>query len=107
MSKIFVNENPQPLTRLRPQLAQGHDSFKVLVDQVRGRKRAWPVTPTSRHDGFAVVGGTIMLGALGIVVYLWHKELLLAAAVFVLLGTFARSPIFAIGGALLLLLLAR
>jgi hypothetical protein len=48
-----------------------------------------------------------MLGGLGIEIYLWHKELLLGAAVFVLFVTFARSPIFAIGGALLLLLLVR
>jgi len=73
--------------RLRPQLAQGHNNFRVLVDQVRGRKRVWPVTPTSRHDRLAAVGGAIMLSALGIVVYLWHKELLLAAAVFVHLAS--------------------
>jgi hypothetical protein len=107
MSKIFVNENPQGLAPPRTQLAQAHDDFGTLVDRIRDRKSPRAVVSKSQHDPIAAIGGAIVLGALGLAVYFWHREIFMVAAVLVLFGTFTRSPLLAIGGALLMLSLAR
>lgn len=101
MSKIFVNENPQPRAPLRHQPPPGlapPDSWSP------------PAAKPSREglDHPAVfVAGLVMLAVPVVALVMWAKQIAMIAAVFVLFGLFARSPLLAVGGALTLLLLAR
>lgn len=111
MSKVFVNENPQAPAPLR---------YQRLGDRPRTDWRSLTAAPTRSiaaapkrrpREGFddpaTFVAGLVVLGLLVFALVTWWKQVALFAAVFVLLSLFARSPILAVGGALLLLLAAR
>ncbi len=102
MSKIFINENPQAPAPLR---------YQRRGDYTRTNWRSLAATPKRPREGFehpAVFAvGLVMMALLVFALVAWGKQIAMVAAVFVLLGLFARSPILAIGGALTLLLLAR
>lgn len=106
MSKIFTNETPRPPTPLSVKFAQVDDRFRMLADRVRGKRR--PSKKRPEPWGKEAIGGLILIAAItvGVVVafHYWSTKILIMTAVLWFLTMVTRQPLFAIGGALLLLL---
>jgi len=108
MSKIFVNENPQAPAMLRYQ----HRRDQPRTDWRSLTRAPTPAAPKRKprqgfNDPATFVAGLVVLALLGVGLVMWWKQAMLVAAVLALLGLFARSPALAVGGALILLLLAK